>query len=84
MNDKQIEYLMDATDGVSNCCGASIRMGFCNDCRDHCEDVSEKEKIVASAIHTAQKYGQAPDREDFDSLEDAYKWATNDYVPSQD
>lgn len=34
--DKEIEYLLDATEDQSSpCCGAKVVNGFCSDCKEH-------------------------------------------------
>lgn len=44
MNDKQGEFLADATScGISSCCGAPVyESGFCKACKEHCDTVSHQ------------------------------------------
>ena len=38
MNDKEIELIADVTsEETSDCCGAEIILGFCSDCKEHCQ-----------------------------------------------
>lgn len=48
MNEKTQELIMDAIEeGYSSCCGASVALDICMECKEHCSIINEENDTLS-------------------------------------